>query len=166
MLNLTHMNLSGKYIVHELHAAPPEVTSGGTTGPELPVHPNEIAGVNIHADSQQFWHNVGADLGVRVDAGLIEHRGKQPPQSELWIDDTFRVLVACVGYVFTEKLVDTSSILPRRVVCLGDTSSANHIVPLCVAEGIYPSLVVHESTNAWIPPHVDHKRLYGGARKT
>ncbi|QRW16079.1 beta-lactamase superfamily protein [Rhizoctonia solani] len=32
--------------------------------------------------------------------------------------------------------------------------------------GIYPSLVIHESTNAWIPPDVDRRQLYGGARKT
>ncbi|CAE6427859.1 unnamed protein product [Rhizoctonia solani] len=124
-LNLTHMNLSGKYIVHELH-----LSEGETRDEGLP-HPNEVVGINIQADSQQFWQNIGNDMGIKIGAGSIEHR------------------VACVG-----------------LVCLGDTSSASHIVPLCVSEGVYPSLVVHESTNAWIPPHVDRHHLYGGARKT
>ncbi|CAE6480489.1 unnamed protein product [Rhizoctonia solani] len=139
-LNLTHMNLSGKYIVHEFHL------SEGSTIDQGPPHPNEIVGVNIQADSQQFWQNIGGDVGIKIDAGTIEHR------------------VTCVGYVFTEKL--TVATIPRRLVCLGDTSSASHIAPLCISEGIYPSLVVHESTNAWIPPHVDRHHLYGGARKT
>ncbi|GAB1520018.1 hypothetical protein RhiTH_003091 [Rhizoctonia solani] len=115
-LNLTHMNLSGKYIVHELH------NSEGDIGDESAPHPNEIIGSNIRADSQQFWQNIGEDAGIKVDVGPIEHRG--------------------------------------------DTSSATHIAPLCVSEGIYPSLVIHESTNAWIPPDVDRRQLYGGARKT
>ncbi|KAF8760038.1 Beta-lactamase superfamily domain [Rhizoctonia solani] len=139
-LNLTHMNLSGKYIVHELH------NSEGDIGDESAPHPNEIIGSNIRADSQQFWQNIGEDAGIKVDVGPIEHR------------------VACMGYVFTEK--HTSATIPRRLVCLGDTSSATHIAPLCVSEGIYPSLVIHESTNAWIPPDVDRRQLYGGARKT
>ncbi|CAE6463952.1 unnamed protein product [Rhizoctonia solani] len=139
-LNLTHMNLSGKYIVHELHHS-----EGDTRDEGLP-HPNETVGINIQADNQQFWQNIGNDMGIKIDAGIIEHR------------------VACVGYVFTEKT--TMNTIPRRLVCLGDTSSASHIVPLCVSEGVYPSLVVHESTNAWIPPHVDRHHLYGGARRT
>ncbi|KAB5595420.1 hypothetical protein CTheo_1097 [Ceratobasidium theobromae] len=146
-LNLTHMNLSGKYVVHELHLSegipdPDEATRI----PILPPHPNEIVGLDIRSNSQQFWCNIGRHAGMRVDAGLIEHR------------------VTCVGYVFTEW--PTPPTLPRRVVSLGDTSSASHIVPLCISEGIYPSLVIHEATNAWIPPRVDHQRLYGGARKT
>ncbi|KDN51014.1 hypothetical protein RSAG8_00643, partial [Rhizoctonia solani AG-8 WAC10335] len=109
-LNLTHMNLSGKYIVHELH-----LSEGDTRDEGLP-HPNEIIGINIQANSQQFWQNIGSDMGITIDAGSIEHR------------------VTCVGYVFTERpTVDT---IPRRLVCLGDTSSASHIVPLCISEGI------------------------------
>ncbi|CAE6398094.1 unnamed protein product [Rhizoctonia solani] len=139
-LNLTHMNLSGKYTVHELH------NPKGDIRDESVPHPNEIVGSNMQADSQKFWQNIGGDAGIKIDVGSIEHR------------------VTCVGYVFTEK--HTLSTIPRRLVCLGDTSSATHIAPLCISEGIYPSLIVHESTNAWIPPHVDRHRLYGGARKT
>lgn len=144
-LNLTHMKLSGKYVVHELYPLDDDGSSTSTGPP----HPNEISGNNI-AEDDGFWEDICTNPGLRVDAGTIEHR------------------VFCVGYVFTEKIPTTMppTVQGRRVVCLGDTSSAEHIVPLCISEGIYPSLVVHESTNAWIPPRVDQRRLYGGARKT
>ncbi|KAG8742250.1 hypothetical protein FRC10_001737 [Ceratobasidium sp. 414] len=137
------MNLSGKYMVHELHT--PNTSLVGD-GPTAMLHANEIPGRNIMVDDQGFWEDICPGTGMRVDVGTIEHR----------------------GYVFTE--IPPSIMFPtpqiRRVVCLGDTSSAHHIVPLCVSGGIYPSLVVHESTNAWIPPHVDQRNLYGGTRKT
>ncbi|KAG9084117.1 hypothetical protein FS749_005496 [Ceratobasidium sp. UAMH 11750] len=141
------MNLSGKYVVHELHT--PDTSLVGD-GPTAMLHANEIPGRNIMVDARGFSEDICPGTGMRVDAGTIEHR------------------VLCVGYVFTE--IPSSAMFPapqtRRVVCLGDTSSAHHIVPLCVSDGVYPSLVVHESTNAWIPPHIDQQNLYGGRRKT
>jgi hypothetical protein len=68
------MNLSGKYVVHELHSAAGTSDVEGTASILSP-HPNEVVGLNIQANSQRFWHNVGSDVGIRVDAGLIEHRG-------------------------------------------------------------------------------------------
>ncbi|KAG9081693.1 hypothetical protein FRC06_005448, partial [Ceratobasidium sp. 370] len=146
-LTLTHMNLSGRYMVHELHTPN---TSSALDGPIAMLHANEIPGRDIMVDDQGFWRDICPGTGMRVDVGTIQHR------------------VLCVGYVFTEILSNAGFPTPqiRRVVCLGDTSSAHHIVPLCVSDGIYPSLVVHESTNAWIPPHVDQQNLYGGTRKT
>ncbi|QRV87803.1 metallo-beta-lactamase superfamily protein [Ceratobasidium sp. AG-Ba] len=145
-LTLTHMKLSGKYVVHELHPLDDDGSSAATGL----THPNELVGRDMVEDGQGFWEDIANDTGFRVNAGVIEHR------------------VFCVGYVFTEKISNTipPTYQSRRIVCLGDTSSAEHIVPLCISDDIYPSLVVHEATNAWIPPRIDQQRLYGGARKT
>ena len=71
-LSLTHMSLSGKYMVHELHTP---TTLLDTPESTMPLHPNERMGQNIMAGDSGFWEQICAGVGMRVDAGLIEHRG-------------------------------------------------------------------------------------------
>ncbi|KAG8681283.1 hypothetical protein FRC09_017594, partial [Ceratobasidium sp. 395] len=65
------MNLSGKYMVHELHTAVTGLVGGD---PTVTLHVNEIQGQDIIVDDRGFWEDICPGIGMRVDAGTIEHR--------------------------------------------------------------------------------------------
>jgi hypothetical protein len=75
-LSLTHMSLSGKYRVHELHTSATITADGGMM---LPPHGNEFMGRDVMIDDRGFWEDICAGTAMRVDAGTIEHRGVSSP---------------------------------------------------------------------------------------
>jgi ribonuclease Z len=84
----------------------------------------------------------------------------------------------CIGYVFTEQLAQSSrssgpvphfstniSTIPRTIVILGDTSDPSALVPLITeVEDRDVSLLVHEATDAYIPPDIDSRGTTGRNR--
>lgn len=81
MLTLTHTRSAEQYCVHELlfHGEDPSAPADT----EEHLHPNEEAGTDILCDEDGFWRCImkqklhGGDNHLIVDAGPIEHRGKQ-----------------------------------------------------------------------------------------
>ncbi|KAI0759530.1 hypothetical protein BD413DRAFT_651103 [Trametes elegans] len=130
---------------------------------------SECIGRDIWCDDQGFWRGI-VDIpsnrhrwGALVDAGPIEHRDP------------------CIGYVIREipqfELRPVSP-LPRKLVILGDTYDPFPLIPLIhddlpmalshpaalpdidPTESGHPiripvSLLVHEATDAYLPPNVD-----------
>ncbi|KAL0578458.1 hypothetical protein V5O48_003559 [Marasmius crinis-equi] len=134
ILKMTLTKTADNYVVHELLTPQDQPTL--CDPPEL-LHFNEIPGRDIYCSEQDgFWRDITRDQGkfcdVAVDAGPILHRDP------------------CLGYVFRE-----CAPLSRKLVFLGDAYDASSIVPLCLDPS--PSLVVHESTEAYIPETIDPK---------
>ncbi|KAG8882037.1 hypothetical protein FRB99_004680, partial [Tulasnella sp. 403] len=78
-LEITELNLEGKYAVHEL-LAPGDVPF--PTGPE-DLHPNESKGRDVVCDEQGYWRGFLEAEGLQVDAGPIMHRSyvfRESPQ--------------------------------------------------------------------------------------
>ena len=63
--------------------------------------------------------------------------------------------VPCLGYAFTEKVGERRESLlgqaRKKVVILGDTSDASAMEDIAMD----PSVLVHEATNAWMPPELE-----------
>jgi len=135
--------LSGKYTVDELltqHDLP-------TPCLEEDLHPNEAPGRDIWADEMGLWKGIllRSFWPLKVDAGPLKHR------------------VPCIGYAFTEehpvrthigvegvveKYNQAGSMSRRKVVICGDCSDASGISQIAM----YPSILVHEATKAFMPP--------------
>nr|GAT61273.1 predicted protein [Mycena chlorophos] len=128
-MKMTLTRTADKYVVHELLQA----DDAPTTCDAAELHPSEVPGRDIRCSEDGFWREItrgtshGALGDVVVAAGPILHRAP------------------CLGYVFTEE--DESK---QQIVVLGDTFDASAILPLCRN----PSLVVHEATDAHIPPEI------------
>ncbi|KAF9002025.1 beta-lactamase-like protein [Cyathus striatus] len=134
------------YTVHELLTAndkptpcdlphnPHHPQSGLDVAHQNILHACEVPGRDIRADDKGLWTDVLSAPGILgnivVTAGPIHHRDP------------------CIGYIFTESEQPN-----RRLVILGDTYDPSPIIPLCVDPP--PSLLVHEATDAHIPPHSD-----------
>jgi ribonuclease Z len=58
----------------------------------------------------------------------------------------------CIGFIFHEP---ASLPAPRKLAVLGDTSTAVQLTPLVSSTPGCLSLLVHESTDAYIPENVD-----------
>ncbi|KAG7092228.1 hypothetical protein E1B28_008594 [Marasmius oreades] len=134
ILKMTLTCTAENYVVHELLNTGDQPT---LCDPPEVLHYNEIPGRDIYCSSEDgFWRDITREKGflcdVAVDAGPILHRDP------------------CLGYVFRE-----CAPLSRKLVFLGDTYDASPIVPLCLDPP--PSLVVHESTEAFIPEGIDPK---------
>lgn len=61
----------------------------------------------------------------------------------------------CIGYVFHEPAALPHLPQPRKVVVLGDCSSATSLTPLIASTPGRVSLLIHEATDAFIPADVD-----------
>ncbi|KAH9903124.1 beta-lactamase-like protein [Cubamyces lactineus] len=182
--HLTHTHSEHPYVVHEL-LFPGEEPSVEANVPvdydtdEVDVRrESECVGMDIRCDEDGFWRGI-VDVpatrhkrGVLVDAGPIEHRDP------------------CIGYIVREipqYELTPSSPLPRKLVLLGDTYDPSPLIPLIHSEppfalsepsalpGIDPtesgfpiavpvSLLVHEATDAYLPPNVDPQQRTGKNR--
>ncbi|RPD64308.1 hypothetical protein L227DRAFT_650479 [Lentinus tigrinus ALCF2SS1-6] len=184
---MTHTHSEHPYVVHELlfpgeqPSVPAEVRleedEQGTPVDEMDVRrESECVGRDIWCDEEGFWRGI-VDIapssgfqhwGAVVDAGPIEHRDP------------------CIGYVIREvprSPLTASSPAPRKLVILGDTYDPSPLVPLIHADPpetlILPevdpfghevparvpvSLLVHEATDAYLPPHVDPNQRTGRNR--
>ncbi len=58
----------------------------------------------------------------------------------------------CVGYIIHEA---ASIAAPRKLAILGDTSDTSQLTPLVRSTPGRLSLLVHEATDAYIPPEID-----------
>jgi hypothetical protein len=59
----------------------------------------------------------------------------------------------CIGYILREPVTPF-----RKLVILGDTNDPSAITPLILSlPGSAPDLLIHEATDAYIPPQVDYK---------
>ncbi|KAI0665757.1 beta-lactamase-like protein [Trametes maxima] len=169
--HLTHTHSEHAYVVHELLSAgeKPSVPAdvlGGDDVDEVDVRrDSECVGRDIWCDEQGFWRGI-VDIaatqyrrGALVDAGPIEHRDP------------------CIGYIVRElpqSQMTPTSPLPRKIVLLGDTCDPSSIIPLIHADPpsiidglplrIPVSLLVHEATDAYLPPNVDPQKRTGRNR--
>ncbi|KAJ6513919.1 beta-lactamase-like protein [Mycena vitilis] len=131
ILTMTLTRTAEKYVVHELLR-----TDDVPTSCDLDVmHSSELEGRDIWCSEDGFWKGFtlgrGALGDVVVDAGPILHRDP------------------CLGYIFSEP--DAPK---RKIVILGDTYDPSPIIPLCTSA----SLLVHEATDAHIPPQISQNR--------
>ncbi|KAI8976323.1 beta-lactamase-like protein [Trametes punicea] len=173
---LTHTHSEHPYAVHELllpgerPSVSADVQSDTEQVDEVDVRrESECVGRDIWCDEEGFWRGIlnvppnRHKWGALVDAGPIQHRDP------------------CVGYIIREipqyDMTPTSP-LPRKVVLLGDTYDPSPIIPLIHADPPYMlsspdalpeldptesgfavrvpvSLLVHEATDAYLPPSVD-----------
>ncbi|KAG6829665.1 hypothetical protein H0H92_003908 [Tricholoma furcatifolium] len=142
-MKMTLSKTAHYYVVHEL------LTKDDPMTPCLPhddsinslylpdvMHCNEVVGQDIVCGDDGLWRQFTTSNGfygdICVDAGPILHRDP------------------CVGYVIREQAGPM-----RKLVILGDTYDPSAIIPLCLSPS--PSLLIHEATDAHIPPHVDYK---------
>ncbi|OSD02216.1 hypothetical protein PYCCODRAFT_1411075 [Trametes coccinea BRFM310] len=183
--HLTHTHSEHPYVVHELlfkgeqPSIAADVSESDAGIAEVDVRrESECVGRDIWCDDDGFWRgivDVPADRhrwGALVDAGPIEHRDP------------------CIGYIIREipqYQLTSSSPLPRKLVLLGDTCDPSPLIPLIHAEPplavsspealpefdptdsgfpirIPVSLLVHEATDAYIPPSVDQYERTGRNR--
>jgi len=134
-LRMCQIRLCGKYAVDELLTADDPVTPCS----ESELHPNEVPGRDIMADEKGLWRGIlrSRSWPVSVDAGPLKHR------------------VPCVGYAFTEDSPEPMAVVNyesrrRKVVICGDSSDASGMTEIAM----YPSVLVHEATKAYMPAHV------------
>jgi len=128
ILKMTFTRTADRYVVHELLSANDEVTP--CVPPEV-MHTSESQGRDIRAGKEDgFWREFVSRGNVAVDAGPILHRDP------------------CIGYIIRE-----SPPFSRKIVILGDTHDPKSLLPLCVSPS--PSLLIHESTDAYIPSSID-----------
>ncbi|TFY65703.1 hypothetical protein EVG20_g5386 [Dentipellis fragilis] len=135
---LTHTRTAEAYAVHELLSPGDPITP---CEPPHIRHSSEAPGRDIMCDDDGFWRNIASGHSPRgeviVQAGPILHRDP------------------CIGYIFHEPPNGPPFPEPRKIVVLGDTSSATDLTPLISSTPGRISLLVHESTDAWIPPNID-----------
>ncbi|EIN11267.1 hypothetical protein PUNSTDRAFT_98327 [Punctularia strigosozonata HHB-11173 SS5] len=185
ILTVTHTRSADKYVVHELltpsdpstpcHPRPLDdddddaAHSHAVASPDV-LHSSELPGRDVLCSEDGFWRNIARGRGtfrggeVRVDAGPIVHRDP------------------CIGYVFREmappwrKLVilgdtrDADALVPlikEPAAAPGDEDGrhpdpeqmeqdrADEQVSSALADSQAVSLLVHEATDAYIPPSID-----------
>ncbi|KAF8577562.1 Metallo-hydrolase/oxidoreductase, partial [Ramaria rubella] len=183
-LQITQAVLRGKYAAHELlfgHDTP-------TTCGDQEMHPNEVEGRDIRMDDNSVWSRFEHSQGVSIDAAPIVHRAPcvgyvftESPQFRIFPEylkrlDAIEAPLLPKGFFQPRSLLgqlahesDSQAvflnngtvveppprdILGRKVVILGDTSDPSAIIPL--AQGA--TLLVHEATNAWLPPSLNKGR--------
>ncbi|KIJ33022.1 hypothetical protein M422DRAFT_183727, partial [Sphaerobolus stellatus SS14] len=176
-LKLTQMSLLGKYAAHEL-LFDNEPTF---TNEETELHSNEVPGQDIRIGPDGLWHNIEDSEGFTIDAGPIVHRvtslgyvfNEKPTfhigLAYLRMLDDLNPLILPRGVSRARALLSTladnenpqpvtlqdgSIIYPpprelagRKLVILGDTSDPSAMIPISQDADV----LVHESTNAWIP---------------
>jgi len=166
ILKLTSTRSADRYCVHELLALGEAAST--TCDVQEDLHSSEEPGRDIPCGEDGFWRDVviskmwhgGGKLVV--DAVPIVHRDP------------------CVGYIFNEQHKQSISSTmsekgrelgteitarPRTVIVLGDTSDPSALIPLILENPqSVVSLLVHEATDAYIPPHIDSHGTTGKNR--
>ncbi|KAG8909457.1 hypothetical protein FRC01_006930 [Tulasnella sp. 417] len=186
-LRLTKSQLNGRYAVHEL--LHPNETPYTCAQQEL--HGNELPGRDIYCGDDGFWRAFEKSDGFDIDAGPIQHRVnslgyvfREPPQtSRLEISQIMdpinrnKEALAKIGFSPPFKLIDhilsirrpytlpdgyvidpPSQIPGRKLVILGDTHDPWAMKDLAMDA----SILVHEATNAYIPPNLLRTGRAGG----
>ncbi|KAI0716034.1 beta-lactamase-like protein [Cerioporus squamosus] len=187
--HMTHTHSEHPYVVHELlfpgeqpsvaADVQPEGDGQEAVMDEIDIRrESECVGQDIRCDEQGFWRgivDISSDAGshhwgVVVDAGPIQHRDP------------------CIGYVVREvprTPLTAFSPPPRKLVILGDTYDPSPLIPLIHADpsetSVLPeldpfgngvparvpvTLLVHEATDAYLPPRVDPNQRTGRNRTT
>ncbi|EIW53109.1 uncharacterized protein TRAVEDRAFT_175259 [Trametes versicolor FP-101664 SS1] len=183
--HLTHTHSEHAFVVHELlfvgetPSVAADVSQGADVDEANVRRESECVGRDFWCDAQGFWRGIievpatRHRQGVLVDAGPIEHRDP------------------CIGYIFRELsqfALSPNSPLPRKLVILGDTYDPSPLIPLIhsdppfadglpdlaaelrldpaeVGEVRVPvSLLIHEATDAYLPPNVDQYERTGRNR--
>ncbi|OBZ72797.1 Zinc phosphodiesterase ELAC protein 1 [Grifola frondosa] len=170
LFTMTHTHTDHRYAVHELLFSGEEPSAPATfvQGEEGPCE-SEANGQDLRCDADGFWRGI-VDVqkvgkgSVIVDAGPIEHRDP------------------CIGYVIREAPLNPSphTPIPRKIVILGDTHDPSAMIPLIQSSRLpspsssadtpppEPStpvtLLIHEATDAYIPPSVDPQQRTGRNR--
>ncbi|RDX54369.1 hypothetical protein OH76DRAFT_1398686 [Lentinus brumalis] len=184
--HMTHTHSEHPYVVHELlfPGEQPSVAADvqpGEDGQEAAVDDmdvrgeSECVGQDFSCDEAGFWRGIvdispgaGHHWGAVVDAGPILHRDP------------------CIGYVVREiprTPLTADSPAPRKLVILGDTYDPSPLIPLIHADppdtAVLPeldpfgngvparvpvTLLVHEATDAYLPPRVDPNQRTGRNR--
>ncbi|KAL1755372.1 beta-lactamase-like protein [Schizophyllum commune] len=133
IFNMTESNSGDRYVAHEL-LRPGDATT--SCAPDV-LHMSEAPGRDIAAGEDGLWRGFltahGTYGDIVVDAAPIAHR------------------VPSFGYVFRETAPPL-----RKLVVLGDTSDPAPVAPLC--RDPPPSVLVHEATDAHIPPSIDRRQ--------
>ncbi|KAH9926350.1 beta-lactamase-like protein [Amylocystis lapponica] len=179
LITLTHTRTNDRFAVHELLYAgeQPSVPAEGEVVEGEERGESEAPGRDIWCDAEGFWRGI-LDLpvagrgGTRIvmDAGPIEHRDP------------------CLGFVIREvphAALSPYAPAPRTLVILGDTSDPTRLVPLIENPTSLPAsssssapteellapapappvaLLVHEATDAHMPPAVDPQHRLGRSR--
>ncbi|KAB5593564.1 Beta-lactamase superfamily domain-containing protein [Ceratobasidium theobromae] len=177
ILKVTQTSLSGKYAVHELLS----ITDIPFSCELSEMHPNETAGKDFRPSPDGYWKDIFKENGWAVHAGSIKHRGyvfeeaptAGPLDQSMHIDPLDRNAEALamqgirhprslLGQLLRTRepitLPDGMILTPpplsvpgRKLVLLGDTCDPWAMKDL----SLDPSLLVHEATNAYIPPEID-----------
>jgi len=183
-LQITQPNITGMYCTHELLRKGDPLTS---CEPEE-LHDHESPGRDIHCDEEGIWRDFEDDDGIQVDAGPIEHRvpcfgyvfrekplPKVTPEYLSMLDEIPRAhlppgvwnpryLLKDLKEGRSVTLRDGEVVDPpersgsgTKIVVLGDTSDPSGVESLAKDA----SLLIHESTNAYIPPelHENQQRV-------
>ncbi|KAG8841837.1 hypothetical protein FRB91_004640 [Serendipita sp. 411] len=179
-LKITQAGLVGRYAVHELLQ---NGESPSATCEEDQLHENEAVGSDIIAGDDGLWRKFAEQDDLFVDAGPISHRApcigyvfQEKSRSsvrgnvyipyiernasslrERGISNPLSLLKTLLQDRKPVSLPDGMTLEPppldipgRKVVILGDTSNPSNIIPIAMDA----SALVHESTNAFIPPQV------------
>lgn len=147
---MTLTSTGERYVVHELLRADDEITP---CSPPETMHSSECEGRDIRPGTDGLWRDVighESKRSVTVDAGPILHRGIFIVLCAISLDAKSTPIDPCIGYVFREAPPNS-----RKIVILGDTYDPMGIAPLCHSPS--PSLLIHESTDAYIPATIDRE---------
>ncbi|KAN0107445.1 Beta-lactamase-like protein [Russula decolorans] len=133
-LSLTRTQTADRYAVHELLTR----TDPRTPCEDEALHDHEEPGRDLICDEDGYWRNFAEGRSFRgavnVCAGPLIHRDP------------------CIGFIIHE----TASLpAPRKLVILGDTSSAAGLTSLVSSTPGRLSLLVHEATDAHMPEDID-----------
>ncbi|KAG8704617.1 hypothetical protein FRC09_003423 [Ceratobasidium sp. 395] len=181
-LRLTQTALSGKYAVHEF-LFPGDAPFPCE---QSDLHANEAAGRNLVQSTDGYWSNFENASGWIVSAGPIKHRVpcvgyvfQESPRAAAFDADTYLdpldrnvdALVAAgirnprvlLGQLLRSRkpitlpdgtVLNPPPLIPgRKLVVLGDTNDPWTLKDLAMDA----DLLVHESTNAYIPLSIDPK---------
>jgi ribonuclease Z len=133
-LSLTRIQTADRYAVHELVTP----TDPRTPCDNAALHDHEEPGRDVLCDEDGYWRNFAEGRSFRgsvnVCAGPLVHRDP------------------CIGFIIHEP---ASLPAPRKLVILGDTSSATGLTPLVYSTPGRLSLLVHEATDAHMPEDID-----------
>ncbi|KAK7682110.1 hypothetical protein QCA50_014696 [Cerrena zonata] len=177
IFTLTHTRSADKYTVHELLLSGESASASAVSVENDPLHESELPGKDFPCDANGFWRNITSELctgygsgryTLLVDAGPILHRDP------------------CIGYIVREVILSPNSHYDplgatpegRNIVILGDTHDPSGLIPLInspptvvneaeTRDGHYlprVSLLIHEATDAYIPPYIDPMSKTGRKR--
>ncbi|TCD63720.1 hypothetical protein EIP91_005005 [Steccherinum ochraceum] len=191
ILTVTHSRSADKYAAHELLISEeqPSAPVNGTV--QEPLHGSEVPGTDFRPDEEGFWRGVvdermgsgNSNCRVLVDAGPIIHRDpclgfvvREVPSDTtsitaartlLILGDTSdpRAIIPLVSKpaVAASTLSSSSSTIPDLASSATEVSTSAVAFSTTIPSRM--SLVIHECTDAFIPPHIDTKGRTGKNRR-